>query len=155
MQAPENINYNAFRDPDESELKVNDKVKLSNSKSMFSNKPKQDPNIKKQFEKNIQDYQENQIELSKRIAEATNKYVFAIKNKILPENRSPLQKEVESDIVKELIDIGYTLNNDQTKPEGIGSMGLINLLLKINLQQRDMINELAYKVETLEKKISS
>jgi len=67
----------------------------------------------------------------------------------------PIQKDLESDVARQIVDISLALNNDQTKPEGIGSAGCIMLLLRSVLIQRDIINELSYKVSVMEKQASS
>lgn len=150
-QGPEKINYNAFREPEDSELKTNENMKVSNSKSMF-NKSGPSPSERKQkFEGKVKEYQENDLDLKNRIAEASKKYLISIKDKTLPQNSGPIKKQIEGEAIQELVEIAGILNSNQNLPECIGSMGLINLLLKVNLEQRDLINELAYKVSQLGK----
>ena len=50
------------------------------------------------------------------------------------------------------MNIGTILNQDETKPEGYGSMATINLLFKIILKQKDIINTLDYRISNLESK---
>jgi len=148
---PERVNYNAFNDPSIEELKVNENIKLDNNKSRFANKGPSPSQNKVKFEEQIKNYQENEKDIAARISTASREYLKAIKDLTLLQNKSELVKQNEKDIIKELIDIASILNSDQSQPEAIGATGLINLLLKINLDQRDSINELRYKVHCLEK----
>jgi Trp operon repressor len=149
-KSPEKINYNAFREPEESELKVNENIKLNNNKSMFANKVHVSPSeMKQNFEKGIKDYTENEADISSRVMKACVEYSTAIKNTSLKQNRSVMDLNKEKENVKELIEICNLLNNDQTKDEAFGATGLIRLLLNINLEQRDMINELRYEIHKL------
>jgi len=149
---PERVNYNAFHDPDESELKVNERNKLSNDKSIFGQKSQSPSESKAIFEKKVVDYQVNEQELAKKIAEASKQYFLAVKDRTLKANRSLSKDENEKMIIKSLIDICNTLNTDTSQPEGTGSTGLINLILRVCLEQRDIINDLSYKIYQLENK---
>jgi hypothetical protein len=67
-------------------------------------------------------------------------------DKTLPDNKGPAKKDMEKQVIKQLVDLGLQLNNDQNKPEGIGSIGLINLTMQLMLEQRNRINELEHKL---------
>lgn len=108
-----------------------------------------------QFKEKIREHQEGNKELMGKIWELSNKYTSSIKDKTLSENKSPLQKEIETDIAKQLTNIALDLNNDEQQPEGVGSIGLLMLLLKTNLIQRNIINDLGYKVHKLEQSLDS
>jgi hypothetical protein len=150
MEKPvENINYTAFQDDDK--VSFNDNLKLPNKKSRFANNAPSQKVSPAQFDKKVADYNTNTREMSNKIGELCKKYTNAIDDKLLPQNRGPIQDNIEKEIIAGLVAIGDELNNDQSKPEGVGSIGLINLLLKINLKQRDQINELGYKVAELER----
>ncbi len=87
--------------------------------------------------------------------ELSRTYMGFIKNKIVKENKSPIEEDLEKETVQKLIQISMQLNNDDTQPEGIGSLGLINLLFRSVLAQRDIINNLEYKYVQLERQLSS
>jgi len=148
---PERVNYNAFNDPDPQDLKVNESIKLDNNKSRFANKGPSPSQNKARLDEQIKTYQENEKDIAARISTASREYLKATKDLTLPQNKSELAKQNEKDVIRELIDIASILNSDQSQPEAIGATGLINLLLKINLDQRDYINELRYKIFLLEK----
>ena len=108
---------------------------------------------KEAFEKKATEHFENDQDLKNKIFNLSNQFVTFVKDKTLSENKSPIQLDLEKDISRQIVDIGLQLNNDESKPEGIGSAGCIMLLLRCTLAQRDIINELGYKINNLEKKI--
>ena len=130
--------------------KINSGIKLDNKRSRFANKVGGE-----EFEKKATEHFENDEEIKKKAFQLSSQFVSFIKDKTLPENKGPIQKDLESDVARQIVDISLALNNDQTKPEGIGSAGCIMLLLRSVLIQRDIINELSYKVSIMEKQASS
>jgi hypothetical protein len=108
---------------------------------------------KEAFEKKAADHFENDQDLKNKIFNLSNQFTTFVKDKTLSQNKSPIQLDIEKDVSRQIVDIGLQLNNDESKPEGIGSAGCIMLLLRCTLAQRDIINELGYKINFLEKKI--
>jgi hypothetical protein len=80
-------------------------------------------------------------------------FFAAIKDRTLPENKSIQDKEHEKEVLNNLAKVANVLNNDETQPEGIGSVALIKLLLETVLYQRDLINILGYNTSVLDSKI--
>lgn len=153
-ERPENVNYNAFLDDDKDySNKNNSNLKLSREKSIFANIPKKP--TQKEFKEEIKEYQKQDVGIKERIAELTVKYNSAINDSTLEENKSELHKDAEKALVKEIVNLGLQLDNDDSQPEGIGSIGLCNLLMRINFTLRDKINELAYELEKIKKNVKS
>lgn len=117
--------------------------------------PKANPVKKQEFEESVEDYNERLEEIKKKAFELSTQFMSFVKDKTLPENRGPIQISLETDTTRELVDVASILNSDGNLPEGIGSSGCILLLLRVALAQRDIINELRYKVSQLEKHIAA
>lgn len=127
------------------------KLKLDNSKSRFGKKNDDAKINKSKFESEVSEHQTFQNEIVKKITALTGQFVGFIKDKTLNENKGPIQLDLEKTIPKELSEISLQIDNDETTDQiCLGSNGLILLLLRISLIQRDIINELAYKVSNLE-----
>lgn len=146
-QKPEPVNYNAFRDDDDV---VNDKsnVKLDNSKSMFAGKQFRSTN----FDEGVDNYFKKDNDFKQKAFQLATNYKKAIQDKTLVENKGLIGKDEEKALISELIKLANEINNDQSQPEGIGSIGLCSLLLQVCLYQRDQLNELLYRVQKLESK---
>jgi len=136
---------------------MNEKVKLDNTKSRFAKKAEEQKKQEAQFDQSVDDYQKNQAALVKKASELSSQFMSYIKDQRLnlPENKGPVLIEMEKQICKELTDLSLELNQDQSQPEGIGSAGMILLLLKTVLVQRDFINELRYDISKLKKNSSA
>jgi len=152
MNEPERVNYNAFRDDESDSLpEGNTGLKISGNKSRYAKDPDEQKSTTEDFENAVAGMKNNEMEVKNRIADASTKYRALIRDRTVSENKSPLKASLEKEVVKELSDLGLQLNNDQSRPEGIGSIGLCNLLMQINFQQRDRINNLAYEVVKLKR----
>lgn len=152
MNNPEKINYNAFSDDNVNDIDhpVSGLKSSLAKKSRFSrpedNMPKR---TKADFDQEVSQHQKGELEIRNKAAEVSMKFKSLLKDKTVPENRSPLKKDLEEQIIKQLCDVGLKLNGDQNQPEGVGSIGLLNLMMHTILIQRDEINQLSYKVNKL------
>ena len=145
-EAPEPVNYNAFKD-DERQISKQG-VKLDNSNSMFSGKTFKST----QFDESVSDdFIKKDADFRQKALTFATAYKKAIQDKTLPDNKGTIGKDEEKSLIKDLINLATDINNDQTQPEGVGSSGLNSLLLQVCLYQRDQINELLYRVQKLEK----
>ena len=147
MSAPEEVNYTAFVDHEDIKPQ-NERLNLDQSNSMFAKKqpaPTQD-----EFKKSVSEQVANQNELFKEVQSATKQYWALVKSKILPDNKEQQHVDLESRSIGNLINLASKLNANQELPEGIGSVGVCQLLLQVCLYQRDAINALSYKVQQLE-----
>jgi hypothetical protein len=77
-----------------------------------------------------------------------------IEDKVLIQNKTSINQDIEKEIVGKLANLALEINSDENQPEGMGSVAICSLLMKMNLLQRDIINNLSYKVEQLDKKLS-
>lgn len=157
MNQPEKINYNAFSDDTVENLPQQStglKENIAN-KSRFA-KPANAPpkRTASDFDHDVAEHQRKDIDIRNKAAELSTKYRSLLKDKTLEQNKGPNKRDLENQVIAQLCDIGIRLNNDQVKPEGVGSIGLINLLLRAVLIQRDTINDLGYKVFKLQSALS-
>ncbi|MCZ2224478.1 MAG: hypothetical protein LC122_12715 [Chitinophagales bacterium] len=105
----------------------------------------------KSFEDKVKDAEETKNLYKKEASLLSLKYKKMLEDKTLVQNKNQLNLEIESDVLRQLVDLGTRINNDQNEQEGMGSMTLIILLLKCNLLLRDKINDLEYKLSLIQK----
>ena len=122
-------------------------VKLTNKKSP----EKQRASSREEFEKNANQFMENKQEQIKIAIELAKQFKEILQDKTLVENKGPISKEIEKDVISKLIALAMVINQDESQPEGYGSVAIIQLLLKMMLSQRDAYNELDFKVSRLER----
>lgn len=123
-------------------------VKLKNDRSKFAQAAEQ----KAQFEQRADEFVEKKLNRNELGFKLAREFMEAIKNKTLSFNKSPLQNDIEKELRDKLIRLVVETNNDpEEMNDGMGSAALIALLLKVVLVQRDQVNDLAYKVDQLEK----
>jgi hypothetical protein len=147
-----------FDEEDEEEVVAKVGVKLKNSKSMFANKPKKPS--KEDFEKAASEANNKLNSHNERAMELSLAFKKILEDKTLAENKNVFASEVEMEVIGGLVELGINMNTDENETEGMGSIGLITLLLRCMLIQRDKINASDFKVftqgnaiKTLEKKI--
>lgn len=100
-----------------------------------------------QLEEVAQKTIDNIQERNQQAALYVRQYVDLIKSKHLPVNTGEIGKKTESAIVDNLRDIAIYINNDESEQsDGMGSVTLLTLLLKVCLLQRNRINELEYRL---------
>lgn len=127
------------------------KTKLDPKKSRFHRKNTEEKESIEKLEEKVSEHQKEEQEILQEIHSLSSRFIGFIRTKTLKENKSPIESSVEAETVQGLVQMALKLNNDQTQPEGIGSVGVITLLLKSVLAQRDIINNLEFKVSQLEK----
>lgn len=150
---PEKINYNAFVDDSEEIQQQSPKIKESLSKkSRFAQEAPKQTSV--DFDHKVAEFKQKDIDLKNKIADLSTKYKNIIKDQTLEENKGPAGKEFEKEVIRQLCDIGLHLNNDSSQPEGIGSIGLTNLLLNVILLQRNAINSLSFNVSKIKASIA-
>lgn len=133
---------------------MNDKkIKLSNSNSQFNSQPKQVAQTS--LDDRANDYVEKNQEYLQRGFELSTKFSSLIDNKTLQENKGPLQSDLEKEVISKLLEYAIEMNTDEDQREGMGSIALATLLIKILLRFRDRLNNLEYKLEQQSKYIQS
>lgn len=127
---------------DEREANIQKGVKLKSDRSTIPHPLKETPS--EAFDKRVNDSVNNNERIKTEAWELSSKFVKILQDTTLPENRGPIQKDHEKNIINKLISIAIDLNTDETQKEGIGSVGLATLLFNCVLKQRDIINQLRY-----------
>lgn len=146
----DNVNYNAFLDDPNVEPPRKSGLRIDSEKSKFK------PTVNREsFDERLQKHIKNEEDLKSLSVEVASAFFAAIKDRTLPENKTIQNKESEREILNNLAKIANALNNDETQPEGIGSVALIKLLLETVLYQRDLINILGYNTSVLDSKIKA
>lgn len=125
-------------------------VKLSNNKSIFNKKPEASESFDDRADEIFADHENKK----QRCLKLGVKFLSILNDKTLLENRSPIIKDLEKQIVNELISLANDINNDEMEDEGMGSMAIMTLLIRTTLMQRDKINELDYKLHKFESEIN-
>lgn len=145
------IPFQGIREEDKKE-KVIKGVKLNNENSRFA---KQANDIE-EFEKQADAIMDRRPARNKRAFELAQQFLAALRDKTLDENKTMINRDVETELKNNLVNFLIEINNDLDEDRDcMGSAAVISLLLKSMLIQRDIINETAYKVSLLEKELSS
>ena len=74
-----------------------------------------------------------------------------IEDKILSDNKSIISKDLEKETATKIVMLASEMDEDIDQPNCEGTRGMTMLLMKCLLIQRDTINSLAYKIDTIEK----
>lgn len=105
------------------------------------------------FEKKATDASERFSEYKKRSSDLGAKFKSIMESSILPENKSSVFKDFESETLSKLIHLANDINVDEAQPEGTGSIALSQLIMKMMILQKDQNNLLKFKIEKLENEI--
>ncbi len=126
-------------------------VKLKNKRQ--PNKRLEAP---KEFQKRAEEHVEGVQDRNQRAFNLAKKFLDSIRDKTLQTNKTSINTDLETEMKNGLISLLIEVNNDETADhDGMGSATLVSLMLKGMLMQRDIINDLSYKVDALEKQLSS
>lgn len=123
---------------------------VSSQKSIFDSMPKKPS--QEEFTKQVRQVQERVSGYKARTADLASQFSRVMADKTLPTNKNTFQREMEVEILKNMIHLAQEINADLNEREGEGSLSWITLLLSMCLKQRDKINTLEYAVSLLEKK---
>lgn len=110
---------------------------------------------KESFEKRANEFMENRQEKQAEGVDVAKHLIAMLRDKTLPVNKGVLAKSQEYEVRQEFNYLINSLNNDQTQPEGHGSLTAIALLVKILFEMRDRINTLEYDLEICKRNLSS
>lgn len=144
----------AFDDHDGGGEIINKKkvgLKLSNAESMVASIPKKPS--KEEFIKKASEVNETLNSYTGRAADLASKFKRVLEDKNLPQNKNMFVADSERELLANLVQLAIDMNTDEHEQEGMGAVGLITLLLRSVLIQRDKINLLDHSVAVLEKKI--
>lgn len=127
-------------------------LKITNEKSTIPVPPTPNGDALKQAATEVV----NRIEdYKKRSWDLGIKFKGLMESSVLPENKSALIKDLESEVLGQLVQLATDINNDEAQPEGTGSVALNQLIMKMLLLQRDICNQQKFRIEQLEKQVSS
>ena len=127
--------------------------KVSTQQSIFDSMPKKP--TQDDLNQNVRRLQDRATAAKRKAADLAVKYHTMMADKTLPQNKYQFQKELEIELLKDMVSFATGVNGDPNEKEGEGSMSLIALMLKNSISQRDKINNLEYTVSQLEKKTDS
>lgn len=126
---------------------------VSSQKSIFENLPKRP--TKESLDEKVRQGAERAGLYQQKGLECSKNFLKLLKDKTLPVNKSIISKQLEKEVLSDMMQLAIDINNDPFEKEGMGSLGWIALLLKVSLYQRDKINTLEYTILELEKKAKS
>jgi len=121
--------------------------KLDQSKSRFASKIVE----KQNFEEKASEVNEQMQARNHKGFEISKQFMEILKNKTLPENKGPLETSLERDLLKQISEFSYEINNDLNQPHCMGSTAIDVLLLRSIFVLRDGLNEALFKINQLEK----
>jgi hypothetical protein len=125
---------------------------VSSQKSIFDGAPKK-PSFET-FSKKVDEAADKAQSYKLKSAELAIQFLNLINDTTLKANKNIFTKEMEKELLTNLVSLSIDINNDPLEKEGMGSLALITLLLKTVLMQRDKINELSFNYTQLSKKVS-
>lgn len=126
-------------------------LKIDNSKSIFANAVKKP--TKQDLDKVVADSQKRNANYNERATELALKFRAFLDDRTVPQNKNVFVNEFEREVIGKLTELAIDMNLDELQEEGMGSVGLIALIFRCLLIQRDKINVLDYTVNQLEKKV--
>lgn len=106
---------------------------------------------KAKFEKKADEHFAKSEDYKQQIWDLSIKFKACIESKVLPENRGPINSNLEKEVIEKLVSLASSMNEDETQEQGIGSTALCMLLMKCMFIQRDTINKLSHDIEQLKK----
>lgn len=122
-------------------------IKLDQSKSKFAQKEKVE-----RFEERANEVHDALEDRRARAIRIAKQFWECMNSKTLSENKGPIQKNTEKELIGNLQMLATEMNGDEHEPEGAGSVALFTLLVKTCILLRDRLNSAEYKLEQLEKK---
>ncbi|HWZ23230.1 MAG TPA: hypothetical protein VNW06_11285 [Cytophagaceae bacterium] len=140
-----------FDEEDDVEIKQKVTIKPSGKESVFDKMPKKI--TKQEFEQKAAEANAKLNSYSERALENTMAFKKLMEDRTVPQNKSVFSGDLEKEVISNLMNLAIDMNEDPHEKEGMGSVGLIVFLFRLLLSQKDRVNELDYKVHTLEKKL--
>jgi len=127
-------------------------LKINNAKSSIQ---AQDTEVSSEaFQKAADEAAGRISEYKERAWDLGVKFKSVMESTIIPENKTMLNKDFESETLQKLAVLASDINTDETQLEGSGSVALCQLIMKMMILQKDQISMLRYQIEVMSKKIS-
>jgi hypothetical protein len=123
-------------------------LKINNSTSSVPQPPRQS---QADFDSKANQTFNKLEDIKKRGWDLASKFRDQVLDKTLNVNKGPIVKNLEDEVVDQLFHLASEMNEDDNFIDGEGSNTICSLLMRCMLKQRDVINELAYKIDRLEK----
>ena len=155
QEAPDTSGMRGLEGRDVKELRA---VKGINLKRKGDIPQKKSPNqLKREAEERFNQLAEKAVESresrNKEMFEAAQAMVDMIKDKTLKKNISHSMEENQNAVRKKLVDLAFQTNNDELEQyDGMGSVALISLMLKMFLVQRDRMNDQEFLIQKLKER---
>jgi hypothetical protein len=127
-------------------------VKINNDTSTV---PKPPPDTSAAFQERANKVHGKFAEYRDRGWELAAHFKGLVEDTILPVNKTIIAKDIEQETINKLIILATEMNEDNDQQQGIGSVVLSTLLMKMVLLQRDKINTLLYRIDNVEKHIDN
>lgn len=124
--------------------------KVSTQQSIFESMPKKP--TQEDLDDRVKRAQQRASQYKAKAADLATQFNKSMADKTLAANKNLFQKELERDLLGQMVQLAIDINNDPNEKEGMGSLSWITLLLRTCFAQRDKINLLEYAVTQLEKK---
>jgi len=125
------------------------KMRGKNDKSMF----KDSIVYSEDFEEKVKEIEKKKQKYKKEIAALSLQLKKILEDKTLVQNKTELNKTIESDVLRDIVDLAGKINSDPSEQEGMGSLLLCTILLRSIILFRDRENNLEFKIFQLESKI--
>ena len=127
-------------------------LKMNNSGSIFN---KEKGPSQQDFQKKVSDMQNKSEEYAEKASQLSANFKKILEDKTLLQNKNVFQLDVEKQVLESLIQLSVEMNEDENEKEAMGATGLIALLLRSILIQRDRINSLEFSLNQLNSKIDN
>lgn len=125
--------------------------KVSSQKSMFEAMPKKP--APEEFQQKVQQVVDRDSSFKTRAAQLVTDFQRAMADKTLPQNKNMFQKELEVELLKNMVRLAQEINDSEEERQGEGTLSWVTILLKYSFSQRDRVNVLEYRLATIEKKL--
>lgn len=120
---------------------------------MFDSMPKKPTPAEHQ--QKVEQIQERDSSFKVKASKLAGDFYKAMGDKTLPQNKNSFQKEIEIELLKDMVKLAQEVNAAESEREGEGSLAWITVLLRTCFGQRDRINDLEYKLFEMEKKLKA
>jgi cell division protein ZapA (FtsZ GTPase activity inhibitor) len=128
-------------------------VKLNPKKSKFA--PQFEARqAAEQLDRAASEIHQKSQDRQQEIFELGSRFVEMMKDRTVPTQKGPVAQSVEREVLQQLINFAIEVNTDLNEPkEGMGSVSLLTLMLKVSLLMRDKHNVLEHKIHQLEQRL--
>ncbi len=116
--------------------------KVSSKKSMVDSLNKKPS--KESLEQQVKEVKQVESGYKRRISDLSKKFLHICSDKTLVKNKDPFSVSFENEVLVEINKLASDINRDESQEEGMGSIVVSSMLLKVILFQRDRLNELEY-----------